>query len=304
MSNFSENEVAQMQAGGNDVAREMYLANYNFEKYGLPNPGDEGSILKFMTSVFLKQSFRPGKEASRPAAVQPQGGNTKPQQQRQTNPHDDVDDWDPFTGETLSSPNSKQQPQQRQPNPPQQLKPGNVQQMPPQQPVQKPQPQQQQAAQQPVQQPKAVDLLGGLSFTQPQTQVQAQASLSLDQQRLLLQQQQQELMLRQQQLLIAQQQQALAQQMGQFSMQQPTGYPMQFAGQQQQMAPVQYQQQMMFNPMQPQQHQQHHQQPHQQPPQQNKASNDQFAGLLSNFMNDKDFDNAQTTPQQGTTNLF
>jgi hypothetical protein len=39
------------------VARQHYLANYNFEKYEMPSPGDEAMILRFMTSVFVKQSF-------------------------------------------------------------------------------------------------------------------------------------------------------------------------------------------------------------------------------------------------------
>jgi hypothetical protein len=39
------------------VAREHYLANFNFEKYSLPETGDEAAILKFMTSIFVKQTF-------------------------------------------------------------------------------------------------------------------------------------------------------------------------------------------------------------------------------------------------------
>eukprot|EP01126_Amoeba_proteus_P020248 TRINITY_DN2065_c0_g1_i29.p1 TRINITY_DN2065_c0_g1~~TRINITY_DN2065_c0_g1_i29.p1 ORF type:complete len:150 (-),score=24.05 TRINITY_DN2065_c0_g1_i29:917-1309(-) len=58
MSNFTEEEVRRLQNGGNQVGRDLWLANWSADSFPLPTSGEEQRINKFMQMCFIRGTWK------------------------------------------------------------------------------------------------------------------------------------------------------------------------------------------------------------------------------------------------------
>eukprot|EP01126_Amoeba_proteus_P020246 TRINITY_DN2065_c0_g1_i25.p1 TRINITY_DN2065_c0_g1~~TRINITY_DN2065_c0_g1_i25.p1 ORF type:complete len:315 (-),score=79.40 TRINITY_DN2065_c0_g1_i25:274-1218(-) len=65
MSNFTEEEVRRLQNGGNQVGRDLWLANWSADSFPLPTSGEEQRINKFMQMCFIRGTWKKGEKKPR-----------------------------------------------------------------------------------------------------------------------------------------------------------------------------------------------------------------------------------------------